>query len=563
MNDKALEKLLAKRAYWKENPEAFFKEVLGVKLAPHQKKMIKAVQKNRYTSIRSCNAIGKSFIFSGIAIWFFFCYIVDDNLNTIIIFTAPTFAQVKENIYMPILSLIDNANRNLEKILGTDQLKLFPKISENQNVAEIRYLKKNYIMGVSTEGENKNVGKHGSFVLAIYDEAQGIDDKKYSDFRGITASGQVIREVMIGNTTLPNGNSGRFYNSFQKDSVWHTMHISCFDTPNFVLPNIKLEDYLRDEKDPLYWRNKLDKYCKTNYWKYKKEDNLTQWEEDVKQALGTFGAHLSNPIEAYNCFVEGGRSVDSYEFRTRYLAEFPNDNSNALFPTDWIEQSMYNFNNEVLWQKGDIVMGVDIAKGTGADKSSIAIRNGNRIIFFQRVNLELNELLDFIQQKYIEYNVHHINIETDGVGYDKYLLLKQRGLQVNGIQSGAGAGNPNAKVGYKKEKSDEKKKTFDRKRDECWWYMRKMMNPSRSEVEESKGKLPLLLPHNEDLIKELQVLTYGDKNGKIKIVDKDTIRKKIGHSTDLADSICFACYEDDTEFHLTRAFGGFSVSNRR
>ncbi len=75
MNDKALEKLLAKRAYWKENPEAFFKEVLGVKLAPHQKKMIKAVQKNRYTSIRSCNAIGKSFIFSGIAIWFFFCYI--------------------------------------------------------------------------------------------------------------------------------------------------------------------------------------------------------------------------------------------------------------------------------------------------------------------------------------------------------------------------------------------------------------------------------------------------------------------------------------------------------
>ncbi len=72
-----------------------------------------------------------------------------------------------------------------------------------------------------------------------------------------------------------------------------------------------------------------------------------------------------------------------------------------------------------------------------------------------------------------------------------------------------------------------------------------------------------MLPHNEDLIKELQVLTYGDKNGKIKIVDKDTIRKKIGHSTDLADSICFACYEDDTEFHLTRAFGGFSVSNRR
>ena len=50
---------------------------------------------------------------------------------------------------------------------------------------------------------------------------------------------------------------------------------------------------------------------------------------------------------------------------------------------------MNNYHNDNLWQLGEIVMGVDVAQGTGNDKSAIAIRNGNKIVFAQTFNLEL------------------------------------------------------------------------------------------------------------------------------------------------------------------------------
>ncbi len=54
---------------------------------------------------------------------------------------------------------------------------------------------------------------------------------------------------MIGNTTLPDGLTGPFYRSFQKGSEWLQDSVSCFDTPNFINPNIKKEDF-KEEKDP-------------------------------------------------------------------------------------------------------------------------------------------------------------------------------------------------------------------------------------------------------------------------------------------------------------------------
>lgn len=556
--------LAEKRQYWKTHPADFMKDMLGLNLAYHQKKMLEAIVKHNDVTIRSANAVGKSTLLSAVAIWFFYCYLEDDVDNTIVLFTAPNFAQVRENVYNPIRAFIATASRKLQELTGNPDVSLFGKLSENKNLAEIRYGNKNYIMGVSTEGENKNVGKHGTYVLCIFDEAQGISDSAFSDFEGITSSGLIVKKVMIGNTTLPNGNFGTFFNSFKDNSNWHKMKISCFDTPNFINPDIKLEDYLKDEKDPTYWRNKLDKYCKTNYYKAKLNDELSQWENDVKKALLPFSKWLINPIQAYRILNEYGGSPDSYEFKTRCLAEFPSGDDSAVFPQEWINQAMNNYHNDSMWQTGEIVMGVDIAQGTGNDKSAIAVRNGNKIIFAQTYNLELFDLIEKIKEIYEQYNVQRIYIEQDGVGRDKFLILEKVGLPVFGIQTGGGAGQQNTDFIFNKEENERRKKDFNRKRDEVWWHLRELMNPLRPKVPETEGMLPLLLPDSNMLRQELSAITYSrSENGKIKIISKADLKEKIDRSSDLADSIVFACAEMSDDFYMPCAFGAINISNNR
>lgn len=556
------DELAEKRQYWKTHPAEFMRDMLGLNLAYHQKKMLESIVKHNNTTIRSANAVGKSTLLSAVAIWFFYCYLEDDVDNTIVLFTAPNFAQVRNNIYNPIRAFIAEADRRLKEMTGNPDASFFGKLTENKNLAEIRYGNKNYIMGVSTEGENKNVGKHGTYVLCIFDEAQGISDNAFSDFEGITSSGLIVKKVMIGNTTLPNGNFGTFFNSFKDNSEWHQIKVSCFDTPNFINPDIKLEDFLREEKDPKYWRNKLDKYCHTNYAKAKANDEVSQWENDVKHALLPFSKWLINPIQAYRILMEYGGSPDSYEFKTRCLAEFPSGNENAVFPQDWINQSMLHYNDDSYWQPGDIQFGIDIGNGVGNDKSAISIRNGNKIVFSQTYNLELFDLIDKIKELNDEYNPSKIVVELDGIGRDKFLILQQMGLPVQGVQMGGGAGIQDSDFIFDKTGNEQKKQDFHRKRDEVWFDLRNLMNPYRPKLPETEGKLSLLLPDNTMLRQELSAITYSKNDtGKIKVISKDDLRKKIARSSDLADSVAFACYQLDNEFYMPCAFGAINISN--
>lgn len=563
MNNSVLE--FRKRQEWRRNPVLFMNEVLGLELAIHQKKMLEAILKYNDVTVRSANGVGKSMLLAAIAIWFFVCHLEDDKNPTIVVFTAPTFQQVKENIYQPIKALVDTGDKNLKNIFGPDAKPLLGKITENQNLAEIRIGHKNYIMGVSSAGENKVVGKHGSYVLAIFDEAQGITDKFFSDFEGITLSGDIVKKVMIGNTTLPDGNFGPFYSSFLPGSNYKQIHIPCFDTPNFILPNIKLEDYLCSEDDDNFWRNKLDRFAGTDYYKFKKSDDLAEWEYQIKQALKPWSSWLVNPITVYNIFQKYGGSVHSYEFKTRCLAEFPSGDEFGVFPQEWIDGAMFNYNNDSLWQPGEITMGVDVAQGTGADNSAIAIRNGNKIIYAKIFDLELFQLIEKIKEIYAKYNVSKIYIEKDGVGRDKFLILQQSGLPVVGIQTGGGAGLPPDSYVYNKEENDRKKKEFTGKRAEIWWHFRELMNPLRPKIQETKGQLPLLLPDSEMLRQELSAITYSrtDAGGKIKIISKEALKDKIDRSSDLADSIVFACSEMNNSFYMPCAFGSIQISSTR
>ena len=568
-NQNAIVKLMIKRKFWKKKPELFIKDVLGYDIPKHQVRMLYAILKHKKVSIRSCNAAGKSFIVSAIIIWFFYCF-MDANVenNVVVLFTAPTFDQVKNNIHSNLKQFINKADKNLEKILG-QKVQLIGKISnaKNECVISIDERPRDYIQGLtSNKGANETAGKHGESVLVVYDEAQGINDISYSDYKGIVNSGTTVKEVMIGNTTLPNGNTGQFYESFVKDNGFHRMKISAFDTDAFIELGLTLDNYLKDEDDSLYWRNIIDRYCIKNIHKLKtpsnfkplelhfdtyqdyvnnldkifpyknavKNDLIEAWEKSIKIIL-PFCRHIVNPQEVYDKLCQCGYNVEHYEFKTRILAEFPDSIDSALFPSRAIERSFDLWKDLNSYIPGKTFMGIDIGGGIGSDKSSICVVRGNKEIYRERFDLKAPELIKKIKELHRIYFPELIKMETDGVGLPLFQMLQDEGLPVIGVQSGGGAGYSNSTTDEEREYTEYAKSNFGCKRDEIHWNFKELLNPI------DPNKTPFLMKPDNEIKAMLQVYTYTRKGAnKIHVIPKTELRKMFGRSPDDIDSLLIA-----------------------
>ena len=574
-----------RRPVWREYPNLFLEEVLGIKLPIHQKQIIDAIRDFEKVSIRSCNSSGKSYILSALILWFFFCYLdPNPDRNVIIIFTAPSFDQVRDNIFSQVCQFIESANTHITEKFG-EGVQFVGKVSGDRNVAQISLpnRKKDYIKGVtSNKKDNQLSGKHGTYVLVIYDEAQGVTETAYSDFKGITKSGAIVKQVMIGNTTLPDGKSGQFYESFGNNSTYHKVHISAFQTHVFIELDLKLEDYLKEENDKSYWRNKIDRYVITKYKETNISDfaplNINSIEElevkikevfphkkiktpaqdslhkQIAKIVLPFCTHIVNPFEVYDELFSCGMNPQHYEFKTRVLAEFPDENDASLFPYDWYIQSFNNYNNPDKHIVGDIIMGVDVAAGLGADNSSISILNGNKEIYREQFNLSARPLIEKIKEVYETYKPKEIRIERDAIGNPiADICISDYNLPIIKIQSGGGCGYENAITSEQVKETEDLKKQFYCKRDENMWRLREMLDPRNSE------KPPILLKFSEDLKKALAAMVYK-KNAKnqIQVISNDELKKVLKKSPDELSSLLMATARTNSD--LLFAANNFSFS---
>jgi hypothetical protein len=387
-------------------------------------------------------------------------------------------------------------------------------------------------MGISTDNCNAISGIHATKLMVIYDEGQGIPESTYSGFRGVLQSG-TSKQIILGNPTLPNGPTGEFYNAMQPESEFHNITISAFETPNFVETGITLDDMLLPESDPNNWRNKLDRYCGTNYKRALQADELGIWENTVIERLPF--TNLVNPISAFNVLKACGMNPDQFDFLTRIRALFPIGDGNCVINQQWLEDSMDNYSNPEKHESGIRSMGVDISGGLGRDFSTIAIRDGNKVIFLEEYQLNAPDLEDKIIELYNEFGCEYCCVERDGVGKPIYDHLEDRGvINVVSINSGGGAGIEEP-LSYEEEaKTKELKELYYRKRDELWFSLRNLLNPYIN-------TMPILLPKHYKLKKHLMCATWKKGNtGKIQVLPKDEMRKKIKESPDLADAVIFA-----------------------
>lgn len=238
---------------YRDDPVAFFREVLRVEPWDRQAQLIDAVGSHDRVLCRSGHKCGKSLSCVGLALWW-----VATRRQGRVILTAPTFRQVKDILWRELRFWYPR----VQHTMGGDDLPKDPATGLHLPGGR-------EITGVSTNQPENLAGISGAELLFIVDEASGFPDELYEVIKGNAAGGAKI--VAISN---PTRTVGWFYEGFKRGtydleaanvpaSRWRLIHISSEETPNVLggtdaIPGLATAGWveeMREECSPDYESN--------------------------------------------------------------------------------------------------------------------------------------------------------------------------------------------------------------------------------------------------------------------------------------------------------------------
>lgn len=365
----------ATRALALYRPEVWIDKVLGIKLWGMQADIARSVMQNKLTTVRSCNAAGKSVLAGAITL----CY-MSAWPGSRVVTTAPSFRQVAKVIWSYIRSFHANAKLPIGGTCIKTQLTLGQY--NNQPWEAIG-------MTAPDHAPDKFQGVHSPRMLVVADEAQGISEPIWSGGIDSLLTGDGESLFAIGNPTVP---IGRF--AKQHDSELFTrFKISAFDTPNFKKFGITLDD------------------IRNNTW----EAKCPNRPEDYPYP------GLVTPRAVYERYCMVGE--DSPNFQAGVLAEFPKSGEFQLIPIDWIKAAQKRQLKPTPDAKKQL--GLDVARG-GMDQTIGMMRHGPvaRIGF---VHSQLDTM--FTANRAMTFALQHgckIAVDSVGVGAGVYDRVKEK-----------------------------------------------------------------------------------------------------------------------------------------
>lgn len=282
------------------------------------------------------------------------CWWVSTRPNSMVQTTAPTYQQVHGLLWEEIRKM--HAKAGLEgRVLDKD-------------VWKREYAGIEIEVGVGKKPADSNIhGFHGLHrpdgVLVIIDEGCGVPQSLYTASDAITTA-SMDRVVTVGNPDDPNTEFGRIFN--QPTGEWNLLTVSAYDTPNFTGEDIP--EYLR--------------------------------------------ASLPNPEWVAGRKIEWGE--DSARFKSKVLAEFPEQGSDAFFSQSAIDTAYDQEFEDDLSQS--CVLGVDVA-GYGDNYSVIYTNRGGRVRQHSRwAGGNAIESATNIVQAALETGATEVRIDGSGFG---------------------------------------------------------------------------------------------------------------------------------------------------
>jgi phage terminase large subunit len=447
---------------FRKDPNFFSERVSGTRLWGSrdrgQIRIMESLRDHSKTAVKSCNGAGKSRLAAEAAAW----YLIS-HYPAKVITTAPTFTQVKNVLWKEIAALKRRAKENNFAIGG------------ELNQTEWKLNEEWWALGISTNEADRFQGFHSEHLMGIFDEGSGVAKPIWDAMNGLLPE----KWLVIGNPLSP---LGPYYDCFlDSNKIWNKITISAFDTPNFTLFDITIDDIRNDT-----WRQKI-----TGPLPY---------------------PALVTPQWVAERWLEWGE--DSPLWHSRVQGEFPQEGDDTLIGLTWIMKGKHNISAT---SKGMFV-GVDVAR-YGSCETVITIYNGYKLIdqvimhkrgipdVFDRICHELKER-DCVTAP--------VAVDDVGVGGGVTDLLKRQRYNVIPVVAQARAENP---------------EKFADLRSEIYWTLREHF---MKELISGIG--------DETLITQLAGLKVEYVNGKIHLMSKDKMMKEGYASPDRADSLALAHY---------------------
>jgi len=495
------------RALYEPIPHLFVKDALGATPWDMQDKIIQSVFVNKITAVKTCNAVGKSYIAARIALTFLTLY-----PGSIVVTTAPTWRQVKDILWREFAVAV---KRSKVKLTDKDVKQAGLDISEDW-----------YAVGLSTKYPENFFGYHADHILVIVDEAGGVEEPIFKGVAAITPNINA-RVLLIGNPTDP---SGTFYEYFQKPELGaKCFTISAFDSPNFIATGIRNVKDLLDMFTPPEGVEQVDFTRQVN--------------EELKRRMNPIFGALIDPSVVYSRFHEWG--TDSPAWQSLVMGEFPTQADQALIPINLVTMAMnmYGIDEDTGktyaeisgWKipDGPPSYGQDMAR-FGSDRNVLVPKRGgwvDTLLVWSKVDLmeSADRILNVINPLDKETTV---NIDDTGNGGGTTDRLRQ----ISG-ESFAG-GKPAHQYTLNAYNFSSKEFMNEKDQDKFYDITSMLYWNLRQQFYDKKIALPFDRELFDELVGRRWFIVPG---GKIKVESKDDYKKRTGgKSPDKSDALALA-----------------------
>lgn len=388
----AVQRVIANRHWltsWADDPIAFAEQRLRISLWSKQREILSAIREHRRVAVRACHDSSKTHTASVAASWWLSCHRPG---SAFVVSTAPTYSQVRAILWREIGrrhrdGLLPGRVNQTEWWLN-DELVAFGRKPSDWDPAAFQ-------------------GIHAEYVLVIIDEADGVPESIFTAAEALITN-EGSRILAIGN---PDNPTSHFASRQRPDSIWHTIHISGFDTPNFT-------------------------------------------DEEVPDALRPL---LLSPRWVSERAQEWGE--DSPLYRSKVLGQYPEDDTDGVVPWSWVQQCRGDSGNLAAVVDAEPELGVDV--GAGGDETVIQERRGPRAgRSWHFKTPDVTDAVGHIMRAILLTDAKVVKVDAIGVGWGVVGRLNELARE----------GKHSARIiGVNVSSASRDPSRFPKLRDEMWW----------------------------------------------------------------------------------------------
>lgn len=440
-------------ARWQRDPVSFVREVFRAEPDFWQLEALEAmVQGNFLVCMKACKGPGKSCLLAWAIWWFLLCF-----ESAKILVTSITAENLRDNLWAE-LAMWRGKSKLLQTVFELQGEKIYAREAPEVWFAAARTWPKD---ADKSKQATTLAGHHAKNTMIVIDEAGGVPV-------GVLVAGLAHHATQgAGNEvhyTLMAGNP---------DSLDSALGWACTEDSK----NWWVKEITGDPVDPKRAK-RIDKV----------------W---AQEQIDKFGR--DNPWIMVNIF-----------------GKFPPVSFDRILGPDQVRAAMTISFPEQTWAQAPRIMGVDVARSLGRDRSVLARRQGNTVFpFFAYRFDDLEVLAGQIAFEFARWPAKMIVVDMMGVGGGVLDHLKGIGLPAVGFNGGLPA-------------RDAK---FQDRRTETYWDCRQMII--------GQNKVPMIsLPNMSELVAELTCLKLEwNRKGQIRVESKESAKKRGISSPDLADAL--------------------------